>query len=484
MLIDVLDNALVHRDDLRTTRRPYSADPKGSDIATTLWSINTFTFIDLFAGVGGFHAALGSHHQFSQHQGLGGTCLFACDIDEPARRVYETNWGLEPNSDIIPLTVPTVSEAIPKHDVLCAGFPCQPFSKSGKQRGMEEARGTLFYNICKIVEARKPAVVLLENVRNLAGPRHENEWRTIIRMLRQLGYRVSSQPAVFSPHLLPPERNGSPQVRERVFIAGTYVGSAASRDTNLPPLVTPHPVGDWDPMNWDIESVLDPENPKEYRITARERRIIQVWNDFLKCIPSDEKLPGFPVWADALIHSPIIPDDAPMWKINFLRKNSDLFNRHQAKLTKWLTTNDYLRDLPPSRQKFEWQAQDSKRNLYNCLIHFRPSGIRVKKPTYVPALVAITQTSVVGPRRRRITPREAAAIQGFPKEFEFGNQGDPASYKQMGNAVAVGAVQHVFKTLLTRDAEILARHHPDFFEKIDHLIEPWLLTGEQLALAA
>src|SRR6476620_7907143 len=102
------------------------------------------------------------------------------------------------------------------------------------QRGMDEARGTLFWNICEILRVRQPAVVLLENVRNIAGPRHTHEWQVIIRSLRELGYRVSSKPIVFSPHLLPPERGGRPQVRERVFIVGTYVGAdAAEADVNV-----------------------------------------------------------------------------------------------------------------------------------------------------------------------------------------------------------------------------------------------------------
>ena len=184
----------------------------------------SFTYADLFAGIGGFHAAL-SH--------AGGRCVYVSEIDREARQTYAAQLGrpaargarAHQSTPTSPsrrrTTAPSTS---PTHDVLAAGFPCQPFSKSGYQRGMDEARGTLFWNIARILEERTPAVVLLENVRNLAGPGTRHEWDVIIQTLREIGYRVSSTPSVFSPHFLPPSLGGTPQVRDRVFILGTYVG--------------------------------------------------------------------------------------------------------------------------------------------------------------------------------------------------------------------------------------------------------------------
>ena len=97
------------------------------------------------------------------------------------------------------------------------------------------------------------------------------------------------------------------------------------------------------------------------------------------------------------------------------------------------------------------------KSLWDGLIHFRPSGIRVKRPTYVPALVAITQTTIIGPYRRRITPAEAAKLQGIDDNFSFGDQSDVLSYKQLGNGVAVGAVYQVVKAAIERDSEILMK---------------------------
>ena len=277
-----------------------------------------FTFSDLFAGVGGFHAAL---------HAAGGRWVFASEIDPHAARVYDYNWlrplresgalppegveRFEVSGDIVALTDPVVK--VPKSDVLAAGFPCQPFSKSGKQLGMDETRGTLFWNIARILqdEARRPAVILLENVRNLAGPRHrDTTFKTIVRTLRQLGYRTADEPAIFSPHLLPPELGGRPQVRERVFILAHYVGQeAAEREENFDdPIVTQKSfaAAHWAKTNWDLARDLpllaDAEVDPKYELESSERKWIETWDGLLTEVAARldpaERLPGFPIWAD------------------------------------------------------------------------------------------------------------------------------------------------------------------------------------------
>ncbi len=404
-----------------------------------------FTFIDLFAGIGGFHAALSA---------LGGKCVYASEIDDAAAKIYQHNWDMEVAGDIVPETDPVVK--VPPHDVLAAGFPCQPFSKSGLQRGMDEARGTLFWNILRILEERRPSLVLLENVRNIAGPRHAHEWEVIIRSLRELGYQVSSTPAVFSPHLLPPSMGGRPQVRERVFIVGTYVGTGRSFD-EIDPVVRNRPIDGWNPQDWVLQDYLQDEDQipdrANYDLTPTEQHWVHVWSEFVLRLRAAgvQKLPGFPIWVDAFIHvdSLVVPDGTPGWKANFLRKNAEFYTKHEELLDQWLEDFDELEGMPASRRKLEWQAQDAA-CLEDCIMHFRPSGIRVKKPTYVPALVAITQTTILGSPLRRITPREAARLQGLPDTFEFPGQPDAASYKQLGNGVNAGVVYHVARAEMAR----------------------------------
>jgi DNA (cytosine-5)-methyltransferase 1 len=427
--------------------------------------MGSFTFIDLFAGIGGFHAALSAY---------GGQCVWGIEIDPDAARVYKKNWGLEVLGDITVSVSDSVME-VPKHDVLCAGFPCQPFSKSGAQRGMEETRGTLFWSILKIIQAHKPALVILENVRNLAGPRHKHEWQIIIQTLRNEGYRVSDDAAVFSPHLLPRRLGGRPQVRERVFIVAVRDDTLLpEEDQNELPVVTNRPISDWDPTQWNLENdlpldeIVDEEtcalsDLEQYWIDAWDAFVVGMWE-----LREGRRLPGFPLWGDNWVHVDEleIPEGTPAWKADFLRKNSNFYTEHQEFIDNWTEKWDFFSNkFPASRRKLEWQAQDTPR-LWDTVMHFRPSGIRAKKANYLPALVAITQTSIIGPRRRRLSPKEAARLQGFPDWFDFGSQKPAATYKQLGNGVSVGAVWHVVSEAVSEYENILKLACPSLVESV------------------
>lgn len=429
----------------------------------------SFRFVDLFAGIGGFHATLGAVN--------GGSLAMASEIDAPAASIYTQNWHQAPEGDIIPLTDDAM--AVPHHEVLSAGFPCQPFSKSGFQRGINEARGTLFFNILRILQERKPAVVMLENVRNLAGPRHRETWATIVRLMQEAGYKVSTRPTVFSPHFLPPELGGRPQIRDRVFIMATYVGDPDRARELSPnePLVPRAAVGTWNPDDWDIfKTPIGPERLplvqpdheverlEDYRLSEVDSYVIDVWADFVERLRRKgvSKLPGFPIWADEFAHLDALEIDegTPAWKADFLRKNATFYTEHRDVIDPWLRAHGNLQDLPASRRKLEWQAQSTEA-LRDTVMHLRPSGLRAKRPTYLPALVAITQTSILGSRGRRISPREAARLQGLPDWFGFEGQRDALTYKQLGNGVNVGAANFMLRTHVEQDAELIAETSPD-----------------------
>lgn len=159
-----------------------------------------FTFIDLFAGIGGFRIPL---------QELNGKCVFTSEFNYHAKRAYEINFGEVPFGDITTLDL----KIIPPHDILTAGFPCQPFSISGKMKGFEDTRGTLIYSVFQIIELRKPKIVFLENVKNLVHHDKGNTLRVIIKDLELLGYKVSWK-------VLNASDFGVAQNRERLIIIG------------------------------------------------------------------------------------------------------------------------------------------------------------------------------------------------------------------------------------------------------------------------
>jgi len=159
-----------------------------------------FTFIDLFAGIGGFRFAL---------EGLNGECVFSSEIDEECAKTYAVNFGEYPKGDITKID----PKSIPDHDILCGGFPCQPFSISGKMKGFDDTRGTLFFNILEIVKTKNPKVVFLENVKHLKDHNGKKTLKTIIKHLEELGYKTEW-------HIFNAKDFGLAQNRERLIIIG------------------------------------------------------------------------------------------------------------------------------------------------------------------------------------------------------------------------------------------------------------------------
>lgn len=177
--------------------------------------MKSFKFIDLFAGIGGFHLALES---------LGGECVFASEIDEKARATYKQNHGMNPNGDIRAITSPdrsdsVVQKQIPDHEVLAAGFPCQPFSLAGvsarnslgQAHGLlDETQGTLFYDIARIAKIKRPKVLLLENVSNIVRHDGGRTFEVLTRVISDLGYSLSW--SILNSETLVPQR------RKRCFM--------------------------------------------------------------------------------------------------------------------------------------------------------------------------------------------------------------------------------------------------------------------------
>lgn len=377
-----------------------------------------FNFIDLFSGIGGFHQAM---------KALGGTCVFASEIDRYAIDTYQKNYGIDSNHDIRKVK----EESIPNHDVLCAGFPCQTFSKAGKQLGFEdETKGTLFFDIARILKHSNPKFFILENVRNLASHNHGNTMSVIERTLTELGYNFKV--VIMSPHQL-----GIPQLRERVYILGVR------NDIFSGELTFKIPNKNKEDLDIYSANIFEKKTTEKYYISEHETEVLTCWDEFYKGIK--EKTIGFPIWSFEFGNKDNL-DDLPKWKADFCRKNRQLYQNNKSFIDKWLKKWNYLEAFTPTERKFEWQAGESIDTIWEALIQFRPSGIRVKRPDTFPALVAMVQIPIIGRYKRRLTPREAARLQSFPDSF-IPNPNDHQAFKQFGNAVNVNCVQFLAEQL-------------------------------------
>lgn len=228
-----------------------------------------FTFIDLFAGIGGFHQAM---------RYLGGKCIMASEINAACVETYKLNYKTKDvRGDIRKIE----ADSIGKFDVLCAGFPCQPFSKAGLQKGFEEDRGNLFFNIMRILDGH-PEVkfIILENVRNLADK--EENWNIIKTELMKRDFFITEKPIILSP-----SNFGLPQIRERVYILGIRKNL---RDTSILTNDYIHikdlglegiQFKDNCKMG-DAFSILEENAPDEYIIDEEREEMILAWEEFRK----------------------------------------------------------------------------------------------------------------------------------------------------------------------------------------------------------
>ena len=417
------------------------------------------TFADFCCGIGGFHAALAGR--------LGMTCVFASDIDADCREVYKTNYGIEPHGDLTKID----AKDVPPFDVLCAGFPCQPFSKAGDQAGFGDQRGNIFFELCRFVEAVQPSYLMLENVRNLASHDNGNTWAVIRARIREMGYATYDKPLILNAL-----NYDVPQYRERVFLLCT----------RQPQSPTPHPMPKpracLAPGAPTLHDLVDPSATRPLypkHVVAGE-----VWDDFLSVLAKHSiPVPRFPLLTDTWDSDAKGAAFYAKYKA-CIDKNRAFYHAHHAVLQPWIERSRAKPLWVGALRKLEWQVQEKRvqakhaeghgathTSMRDVLWSPRGSGIRVKAADYSPTLVAMaSMVPIYGPLWRELTPRECARLQCFPETFIL-HKKDKVAYKQFGNAVNVAVVErcarHLFRgeplypPTTSSDGQQLTHHEGD-----------------------
>lgn len=227
-------------------------------------NIEGLKFIDLFAGVGGFHLALKSFNA---------ECVFTSEWDKNAQEVYKTNFGIQPFGDITQIK----EEEIPKHDIICGGFPCQAFSISGKQKGFEDSRGTLFFDVARIAAHHKPKVLFLENVFNFEKHDNGNTLKTVLNVLDNIGYNTYYK-------VLNAAHYGIPQIRKRIYIV------SFRKDLGINSFEFPKPIEhnlklrdflekDINPNDWNIPKEKLKDIKLKERVVVKSNKLFDIDDD-------------------------------------------------------------------------------------------------------------------------------------------------------------------------------------------------------------
>lgn len=339
-------------------------------------------FIDLFAGIGGFHIAM--------HEN-GGKCVFASEKDKFARQTYEHNFRkISPeifkngnyNEDI---TDPNLDySTIPDFDVLCAGFPCQPFSYAGKNEGFKDkTRGTLFFSILSILEAKKPKAFLLENVKGLKSHDGGRTLETIVASLEKLGYNVSWE-------VLDSLNFGVPQKRERWYCVGFLGKKQFSFPKGKNEIIT-------------LSKIIEKEN-KNPSLRLPKKEIERIEFHF-------KNVNG----------SPRVMHDNSKYARNTKKGRHGVFSYQKPDGSLRFHIGDAAKT----------QIQEA---FYCCL------------DTYAPTII-FNRVPKLWDLKRKLSVLESQRLQGFPDSFKF-PVSDNQAYRQLGNSIALPVVREITKSLL------------------------------------
>ncbi|HAT80578.1 MAG TPA: DNA (cytosine-5-)-methyltransferase [Flavobacterium sp.] len=419
-------------------------------------------FIDLFAGTGGIR--LGFEWACSQH-GLKTECVYSCEIDEKACKSYELNYGVNPKSDIRDL------QELPKFDFLLAGFPCQAFSYAGKQKGFGDTRGTLFFEIERLLKQYKPSFFLLENVRGLTTHDKGRTFETIKTHLLNLGYSIN--------HVLLNSSNfGVPQNRVRIYIIGSRWGSIK---TNLYSDTGPadshkYEINHFQGNLFDqpkklvvVSDILEADVHQRYYCTEGfVKQLKKVVGNDLSVLHGYRLIDyrgGQSIHSWELgIKGECTTQEIAFMNLLIANRRKKQFGTHQDgkaltidQIKTFYNNEDLYKLLSSLKAKGYISCCDEKYNPVAGNMSFEifkfldPNSISITLTASDTNRLGVVQNGIA----RRLTPRECARLQGYPDSYKLIDD-DNAVYMQMGNGVSVPVIKAVVEDfLLNNDVHLI-----------------------------
>ncbi|GMQ51088.1 DNA cytosine methyltransferase [Neisseria elongata] len=416
-------------------------------------------FVDLFSGTGGIRLGFES----AMHElGYKTQCVKSAEIDKAACQTYELNFGENPYCDV------TTLENIEPFDVLLAGFPCQAFSSAGKQLGFQDTRGTLFFDIARLIKKYQPSLCLLENVRGLLSHDHGKTFNTIKNVLSDLGYFVDYR-------LLNSSNFGVPQNRVRIYIIATKKikpvltlnSDLGAKDSHSFQEYTKSPLFD----NYHhclVKDILENNPDKKY--DCSEKFVSQL----KKALKNNlKKLHGLRLidsrngnslhsW-DLGLKGECQPNEIEFMNLLIANRRKKIFGKHQdgkalskEQIKTFYKHTDVDIVIKSLLDKNYIKENDGMYNLVAGNMSFEV--FKFLDPESISITLTASDSNRLGVyhnnRIRKLTPRECARLQGYPDDFIL-HPIDSSAYKQLGNAVSVPVIKKIVENIMNNNKNII-----------------------------
>lgn len=422
-------------------------------------------FVDLFSGIGAFHSAIKKVFKNSE-------CIATVEIDQHAKETYFKNYIENKKLETLILNNLNDQDVINQltsknifYNLLCAGFPCQPFSKAGTQTGPLHKEGKLFDKVLQVIKVYNEnhenplEIVLLENVAFLANHNNKITWIKMKSELKQLGYFFPDDQNNLDI-IISPTNLKIPQNRKRLFLLAFHKKFLLKNNIEKNQIIfnakkinniTLEKKSNLNALDYLSKVNLSKEEIDSNILEKEKIKILEVWEEFVKVTSLKNKTLGFPIWLDFFEMEDKVKykENFQKWKLEFYLKNQEFYLKNKNHIDKWWSEYKEFLIIKKTYRKFEWNSSNKLSKIDEGIIQFRHSGIRVKKPDFFPALVKMSSKPIIWDKNysnyRYIDIKEALHLQSFDyKKFIFPKAfSNEEPFKRVGNSINIKVIEKI-----------------------------------------